>query len=301
MATDEELTAQLLSSYRSDLRGQRIGKRFLPSRDEIAEVIGLLLEIFYPGYFGRQDLTQDNIEEHTQSLIASLRQPLRRQIEACLCHAAEEEQVAVDADCTPHARRVTEMLLLKLPEIRATLVLDAEAAFDGDPAATGLDEVILSYPGFLAVTVYRVAHELYTMGVPFMPRIMTEWAHSRTGTDIHPGAQIGASFFVDHATGVVIGETTTIGQRVKLYQGVTLGALSHPKDAQGRVIRNTKRHPSVEDDVTIYANATVLGGNTVLGQGSVVGGSVFVTQSVPAGSRITIKPPELTVQPPKKR
>ncbi len=300
MATDEELTAALLESYRSESRAQRIGKRFLPSRDEIAEVIGLLLEIFYPGYFGRQDLTQANIEEHTRSLIASLRLHLQRQVEACLCHAAEEEHVSAEADCTPHAHRVTEMLLSKLPEIRAMLVSDVQAAFDGDPAATGLDEVILSYPGFLAVTVYRVAHELYTMGVPFMPRIMTEWAHSRTGTDIHPGATIGASFFVDHATGVVIGETTNIGERVKLYQGVTLGALSHPKDAHGRVIRNTKRHPTVEDDVTVYANATVLGGNTILGEGSIVGGSVFVTQSVPAGSRVAIKPPELTVQPPKK-
>ena len=145
-----------------------------------------------------------------------------------------------------------------------------------------------------------VAHELYGMGVPFMPRIMTEWAHSRTGTDIHPGATIGPSFFVDHATGVVVGETTNIGAGVKLYQGVTLGALSHPRDAQGRVIRNTKRHPTVEDDVTVYANATVLGGNTVLGEGSIVGGSAFITQSVPAGSRVAIKPPELTVQGPKK-
>ena len=297
---DDELTAKLLESYRGDSRAQRIGKRFLPSRDEIAQVIGLLLEVFYPGYFGRQDLTQANIEEHTRSLLAELRLHLRRQVEACLCHAAEAEEVAIDADCSPHAQRVTEMLLAKLPEIRATLVSDAQAAYDGDPAATGLDEVILSYPGFLAVTVYRVAHELYVMGVPFMPRIMTEWAHSRTGTDIHPGAVIGPSFFVDHATGVVVGETTNIGAGVKLYQGVTLGALSHPKDAQGRVIRNTKRHPTVEDDVTVYANATVLGGNTVLGEGSVVGGSVFITQSIPAGSRVAIKPPELTVQPPKK-
>ena len=161
--------------------------------------------------------------------------------------------------------------------MRDELILDVQAAYDGDPAASSLDEVILAYPGMLAVTVHRVAHELHVMGVPLMPRIMSEWAHSRSGADIHPGARIGRSFFIDHATGVVVGETTTIGSNVKLYQGVTLGALSIPRDERGRVIRDTKRHPTVEDGVTVYANATVLGGETVLGADSVVGGSVFVT------------------------
>jgi serine O-acetyltransferase len=176
------------------------------------------------------------------------------------------------------------------------LVLDVQAAYDGDPAASSLDEVILAYPGMLAVTVHRVAHELHVMGVPLMPRIMSEWAHSRSGTDIHPGARIGRSFFIDHATGVVVGETTTIGANVKLYQGVTLGALSIPKDERGRVIRDTKRHPTVEDGVTIYANATVLGGRTVVGADSVVGGSVFVTESVPPSTRVALRPPEVTVR-----
>jgi serine O-acetyltransferase len=187
------------------------------------------------------------------------------------------------------------MFLVKLPALRAMLLDDVQAAFDGDPAATNLDEVILAYPGLLAVTVYRVAHELFEMGVPLMPRIMTEWAHSRTGADIHPGAHIGKSFFIDHATGVVIGETSLIGANVKLYQGVTLGAVSHPRDESGRVIRNTKRHPTVQDGVTVYANATVLGGETVLGEKSIVGGSVFLTESVPSGSRVAITPPELKV------
>jgi serine O-acetyltransferase len=170
-----------------------------------------------------------------------------------------------------------------------------QAAFDGDPAALNLDEIILAYPGVLAVSVYRIAHALYDLGVPMMARIMTEWAHSKTGCDIHPGATIGAAFFIDHATGVVIGETTHIGEGVKIYQGVTLGALSLPRDASGHLIRGKKRHPTVEDGATLYANATVLGGQTVVGAHSVIGGSVFLTFSVPPRSRVSLKEPELRV------
>jgi serine O-acetyltransferase len=168
-----------------------------------------------------------------------------------------------------------------------------QAAFDGDPAATGTDEVILAYPGLLAVSVYRIAHALHELGVPMMPRIMTEWAHARTGCDIHPTAEIGASFFIDHATGVVIGATTKIGTGVRLYQGVTLGALSLPRDAAGQVIRSEKRHPTIENGVTIYANATVLGGQTVVGADSIIGGSVFISRSVPPRSRVSLKEPDL--------
>jgi serine O-acetyltransferase len=175
------------------------------------------------------------------------------------------------------------------------LVRDAQAAFDGDPAATNLDEIILAYPGLLAVSVYRIAHALHELGVPMMARIMTEWAHSKTGCDIHPGAKIGPAFFIDHATGVVIGETTHIGEGVKLYQGVTLGALSLPRDTSGQIIRGRKRHPTVEDGSTLYANATVLGGQTVVGQQSVIGGSVFLARSVPPHSRVSLKEPELRV------
>jgi serine O-acetyltransferase len=187
------------------------------------------------------------------------------------------------------------VFLSRLPEIRALLVRDVQAAFDGDPAATNLDEVILAYPGVLAVSVYRIAHALYDLGVPMMARIMTEWAHSKTGCDIHPGAKIGGGFFIDHATGVVIGETTEIGEGVKLYQGVTLGALSLPKDDSGHIIRGRKRHPTVEDGATLYANATVLGGQTVVGAQSVIGGSVFLTRSIPARSRVSLKEPDLRV------
>jgi serine O-acetyltransferase len=188
-----------------------------------------------------------------------------------------------------------EVFLGRLPEIRALLVRDVQAAFDGDPAATNLDEVILAYPGVLAVSVYRIAHALHDLGVPMMARIMTEWAHSKTGCDIHPGAKIGAGFFIDHATGVVIGETTEIGEGVKLYQGVTLGALSLPKDASGHIIRGRKRHPTVENGSTLYANATVLGGQTVVGSESVIGGSVFLTRSIPPRSRVSLKEPDLRV------
>jgi serine O-acetyltransferase len=190
---------------------------------------------------------------------------------------------------------LTEVFLGRLPEIRALLVKDVQAAYDGDPAASNLDEVILAYPGVLAVSVYRIAHALYDLGVPMMARIMTEWAHSKTGCDIHPGAKIGPGFFIDHATGVVIGETSDIGEGVKLYQGVTLGALSLPKDANGQIIRGNKRHPTVENGSTLYANATVLGGKTVVGADSVIGGSVFLTRSIPPRSRVSLKEPDLRV------
>ncbi len=291
------LVDAMLEGYREDPRGHHINKKFLPSRDEIIRCVQMLLQLFYPGYYGRQDLTDETIRYHVGCLLTELRAVLARQVELCLCHQAEACEGCTDS-CSGEAQRVTEALLTKLPALRRTLLTDVQAAFDGDPAAANLDEVILAYPGLLAVTVYRVAHELYSMGVPLMPRIMSEWAHTNSGADIHPGAQIGASFFIDHATGIVIGETSHLGASVKLYQGVTLGALSHPKDDRGRVIRGTKRHPTVEDGATLYANATVLGGQTVVGEGSIVGGSVFVTKSIPKGAKVAMKPPELLVKGP---
>lgn len=299
-STDHELkdlALALLKSYRADARGHHINRKYLPSRAEIVDVIHLLLQVLYPGYVGRQGLTDEEVEYHVGGLLSVIRDKLARQIEQCLCHQAECEGT-VDGTCAPHAKKLASSFLAKLPELRATLLDDVQAAYDGDPAATNLDEIILAYPGLLAVTVYRIAHELHEMGVPLMPRIMTEWAHQKTGADIHPGANIGKSFFIDHATGVVVGETTHIGSNVKLYQGVTLGAVSHPRDERGRVIRNQKRHPTVRDGVTVYANATVLGGETTLGEGSIVGGSVFLTESVPDGSRVAITPPELRVMRP---
>jgi serine O-acetyltransferase len=295
------LVGAMLDSYRRSPQGHHINRRFLPSRAEIIEVIDLLLQVFYPGYHGRQDLTEENIAYHVGGLLNALREKLARQIEMCLCFREESEACPEhppgEARCSGQARRLASALLQRLPALREGLLADIQAAYDGDPAATSLAEVILAYPGLLAVTVHRVAHELYSMDVPLMPRIMAEWAHTQSGADIHPGATLGPSFFIDHATGVVIGETSRLGSHVKLYQGVTLGALSHPRDAAGRVIRNTRRHPTVEDRVTVYANATVLGGDTVLGAGSVVGGSVFVTRSVPPGAVVAMKPPELSVRP----
>ncbi len=294
------LVEAMLQSYRADPRGQFINKRFIPSRDEIIAIVRLLLAVFYPGYHGRQDLTDDNVRYHVGSVLMALREKLERQVELCLCHGEESgEGHRPDVPrCAKYSKGVARSFLQRLPEIRARLLLDVQAAWDGDPAATGLDEVILAYPGLLAVTVYRIAHELHALKVPLMPRIMTEWAHTQTGADIHPGAEIAPRFFIDHATGVVVGETSRIGAGVKLYQGVTLGARSHPRDEGGRLIRGAKRHPTVEDDVTIYANATVLGGETVVGAGSVVGGSVFLTRTVPPGTQVALEAPKLRIASP---
>jgi len=292
----EELTGELLRSYRGDERARRISHRYLPSREAIVEILESVLDLMYPGYFGRQDLSADNLSEHLDQMVAALVPKLEREMEHCLCYGREREAASPQfGECAPRAHELADIFLRRLPEIRGLLIRDVQAAFDGDPAALNLDEIILAYPGVLAVSVYRIAHALYDLGVPMMARIMTEWAHSKTGCDIHPGATIGAAFFIDHATGVVIGETTHIGDGVKVYQGVTLGALSLPRDASGHLIRGRKRHPTVESGSTLYANATVLGGQTVVGADSVIGGSVFLTRSVPPRSRVSLKEPELRV------
>jgi serine O-acetyltransferase len=292
----EALTAELLQSYLKDVRARRISHRYLPSREAIVEILESVLDLMYPGYFGRRDLNSENLGAHIADLVSVLAPKLEREMEHCLCYGREREaSLPGFGECAPRARELAQIFLRRLPEIRDLLIRDVQAAFDGDPAALNLDEIILAYPGVLAVSVYRIAHALYDLGVPMMARIMTEWAHSKTGCDIHPGASIGAAFFIDHATGVVIGETTVIGDGVKLYQGVTLGALSFPRDASGQIIRGRKRHPTVEDGSTLYANATVLGGQTVVGAESVIGGSVFLTRSVPPRSRVSLKEPELRV------
>jgi serine O-acetyltransferase len=292
----EVVQEALLDSYLADERARRISRLYLPSREAIVEILQVSLDLMYPGYFGRRDLSADNLGDYVQGQLARLEPILEREIEHCLCYGREcADATAEIGACAPRSRELTQGFLQRLPAIRALLLQDVQAAFDGDPAATNLDEIILSYPGMLAVSVYRIAHALYELGVPMMPRIMTEWAHSRTGADIHPGATIGPGFFIDHATGVVVGETTLIGEGVKLYQGVTLGALSFPRDSLGQIIRGRKRHPTVESGSTLYANATVLGGNTVIGAGSVIGGSVFITRSLPPRSRVSLKDPALRV------
>jgi len=290
-----EVAAALLAGYAADPRALYLGQRYLPSRQAIVEILQLVLDLMYPGYFGVRDSVPGDLAQHVADTVERLAPKLEREIENCLCYGRERQGAVQAGECAPRAQTLAEAFLAELPEVRRLLVLDVQAAFDGDPAATNLDEIILAYPGLLAVSVYRVAHALHGLGVPMMARIMTEWAHSRTGCDIHPGAKIGPAFFVDHATGVVIGETTEIGSGVKLYQGVTLGALSFPRDASGHIIRGRKRHPTVEDGATLYANATVLGGQTIVGEGSVIGGSVFLARSVPPRSRVSLKEPELRV------
>jgi serine O-acetyltransferase len=292
----ESVVGHLLDSYLGDERARRISRRYLPSRDAIVAILEDVLDLMYPGYFGRRDLDPENLAAHIAQAIAALAPKIEREMEHCLCYGRERDATKPEpGECAPRARELTEVFLSRLPQIRRLLLSDVQAAFDGDPAASNLDEVILAYPGLLAVSVYRIAHALYDLGVPMMARIMTEWAHSKTGCDIHPGARIGSAFFIDHATGVVIGETSDIGDGVKLYQGVTLGALSFPRDAAGHIIRGKKRHPTVESGSTLYANATVLGGQTVVGAESVIGGSVFLTHSVPPRSRVSLKEPVLRV------
>lgn len=262
-----------------------------PQKREIIEILRLFQEVVYPGYFGDTVLYRDNLRDHLGDVLFRIHLRLSDEVEKAL-GAAEGRPAA-----RKHAREVVTELFERLPQIADRVAEDVQAAYDGDPAAQGFDELILAYPGVKAVFTYRIAHELHRMGVRLIPRVMTEFAHNETGVDIHPGASIGRSFFIDHGTGVVIGETTTIGDRVKIYQGVTLGALSFPKNEHGELIRGVKRHPTVEDDVVIYAGATILGGATVIGRGSVIGGSVWLTTSVPAHTRVTLAGDQLRFEP----
>lgn len=258
-----------------------------PQKKEIVEILRMLQEVVFPGYYGEPVLYRANLRDHLGDMLFRIHLRLSAEIEKARAHLSD---AGVPAET---AREITTQLFERLPELADRVSEDLEAAYDGDPAATGGEEIVLAYPGFRAIFIYRIAHELHRLGVPLIPRMMTEFAHQETGVDIHPGARIGRSFFIDHGTGVVVGETTEIGDHVKLYQGVTLGALSFPKDERGRLIRGTKRHPTVEDDVVVYAGATILGGETVIGRGSVIGGSVWLTKSVPHGTRVTLEGSQL--------
>jgi serine O-acetyltransferase len=292
----ERLTDAILASYASDARTQRIGETFLPSRENIVVILQEIRQLLFPGLFGSKKLTPANVKFQVGSLLVHLGEAMAAEITHCLCQDRQCEQCLTPDECRDKAQKVVRDFLSALPALREMLALDAQAAYDGDPAAKSIAEIIYCYPGFFAVTIYRVAHELLNLGVPLMPRIMCEYAHSVTGCDIHPGATIGKAFFVDHATGVVIGETTHIGDNVKIYQGVTLGAKSFPKDERGRVIKGLKRHPTIEDNVTIYAGSTILGGETVIGKGVTVGGNTFVTASVMADSVVAHETRKLEVK-----
>ena len=295
-----ELTDQIVATYTPDDSINHLGHCALPSYEAVVKILHDLKDILCPGYGRKQGLHIGNIGYHVGNLVDSLHDQLTVQIARALRHEDRVRQNHGDCesliDFEAKGQAMAIELLKRIPKLRRILATDVQAAFDGDPACQTTDEVIFCYPGFEAVTVYRIAHELVELDVPFIPRMMTEWAHKQTGIDIHPGASIGEYFFIDHGTGVVIGETCEIGQHVKLYQGVTLGAISFPTDADGQLIRGSKRHPTIENDVVVYANATILGGRTVIGRESVIGSSVWLTRSVSPQTTVTLEKPQLRVR-----
>lgn len=285
----QQVTKAILADYRL---GRDIDKMELfqkPEADVVVQLLEKLRRILFPGYFREKNYRMYHVEANLSLLTEDVLYNLSKQLGRIYEGQGEEPEAAVR-----HAQEVGLAFLREIPRVRAMLQTDLQAAFDGDPAAGSMAEILFAYPGMFAVFVYRLAHVLYTLEVPMLPRMMTEHAHSLTGIDIHPGATIGEYFFIDHGTGVVIGETTVIGNRVKLYQGVTLGALS---TRGGQKLRGKRRHPTIADDVTIYAGASVLGGETVIGQGSVIGSNVFITKSVPPCTTVTIKSQELHLRP----
>lgn len=280
----ESVVDTILEDYRSERDIDRMEFFRQPDKDVVVDIIGKLRRIVFPGYFRDKTYRIYNAKHNLSMLIEDVMYNLSQQITLVLQEEQPEEK----------ARQICLEFLRRIPQIRAVVQTDLQAAYDGDPAATGMAEVIFSYPGLFAITVYRLAHELYALNVPMIPRIMTEHAHSITGIDIHPGATIGRFFFIDHGTGIVIGETTVIGENVKIYQGVTLGGLS---TRGGQSLRGKRRHPTIEDNVTIYANASILGGDTVIGRGSVIGSSAFITKPVPPCTTVSLKSQELQMKP----
>jgi serine O-acetyltransferase len=281
----KDIVEELIQTYKGDSGINFIDVSNLPVRDKIIEVLEMLTEVLFPGYTGKRSVTKSNIDFIVIDILYHVYSELTEQIEKAYRYQCRMEECDT-GDCRAMAEDATLHLLTQLPRIRELLKGDVDSAFDGDPAAKSYEEIVISYPCITAIATYRIAHELYLREVPLIPRIMGECAHSKTGIDIHPGATIGRNFFIDHGTGVVIGETTIIGNNVKIYQGTTLGAMSFPKDERGRIIKGRKRHPTIEDDVTIYAEATILGDVTI-GRGAVIGGNVWVKQSVPAGFTVT--------------
>jgi serine O-acetyltransferase len=289
MNTIEEKIEKVVDSILEDYgRGRIIDQMDLfrrPDRDVIIDIIKKLRRIVFPGYYRDKNYRIYNAKHNISMLVEDVMFNLNRQIALGLENRGMTEEQAQE-----EAQRLCLEFIAQIPKVRSQVHLDLQAAYDGDPAATNMAEIIFAYPGLFAITVYRLAHELYLLDVPMLPRIMTEYAHSITGIDIHPGATIGEYFFIDHGTGIVIGETTVIGNNVKVYQGVTLGALS---TRGGQKLRGKRRHPTIENNVTIYAGASILGGETVVGEGCVIGSNAFITESVAPGTTVTIKNQEL--------
>ena len=289
----EKLVGQITRTYKGDSGINFIDASNLPVRDKILDILDLLFEVLFPGYTGKRTVTKSNISFIVGDILCQVYTELSDQIERAYKHRCRMEKCDT-GDCRQIAENITRHLLAQLPKVRQMLKGDVIAAFDGDPAAKSYEEIVISYPCIIAIATYRIAHELYLKQVPLIPRIMTECAHAKTGIDIHPGAKIGRNFFIDHGTGVVVGETAVIGNNVRFYQGVSLIAMRIPKNA--RSIKGAKRHPTVEDDVTIYAEATILGDVTI-GKGAVVGANAWIRESVPPGVTITTPKPEVVIKP----
>ena len=284
------IVSNTIKNYKKNNFITHIHKYPIPSKEEIILILNNLFEILYPGYFTNKNLNNANIQYYLGNKISNVYEKLSKEIANSFRHEHKiinnkcefcDESIKKGIDSTLY-------LLENIPKIRDLLSLDVQAAYDGDPAAKSFNEIVFSYPGLFAITVHRIAHILYEQEIPLIPRIMSEYSHNLTGIDIHPGAKIGKYFFIDHGTGVVIGETCIIGNNVKIYQGVTLGALSFPKDEKGKLLKGLQRHPIIEDNVTIYSGATILGGKTVIGKNSIVGGNVWVVSSVPPNSKVTL-------------
>ena len=280
----ESLVDTILSDYNGGRDIDKVDLKRHPDKDVVIDMITKLLRIVYPGYSRDKSYQIYNAKHNLSMLIEDVMYNLNKQIKLILQSGME------DSEAKAKAQRISLEFFRRIPGVRATVQTDVEAAYAGDPAATSTDEIIFCYPGLFAITVYRLAHVLYELEVPMLPRIMTEHAHCLTGIDIHPGATVGNYFFIDHGTGIVIGETTIIGENVKIYQGVTLGGLS---TRAGQGLRGKKRHPTIEDNVTIYANASILGGETVIGRESVIGANAFITHSIPEATTVSIKSQEL--------
>lgn len=292
--TIADAAAELSGNYRAQkIFEVSIGVK-LPKRSEIIEVVNELRRLMFPGYFGDENTAYVSLESFAGNTLAGVYEKLFKQIKTALLYKTDSKEDSQDGR---EASELTLQFVQSLPKIQELLFKDVEAELAGDPAANSKEEIIFSYPGIFAIFVYRIAHELYRLNVPYIPRIMTEYAHGKTGIDINPGADIGEYFFIDHGTGIVIGETTKIGDHVKIYQGVTLGALSTQK---GQALSGVKRHPTIEDNVVIYANTTILGGETVIGRNSVVAGNTFVIESIPPDTKVSAYLPELQYKSRKK-
>ncbi len=282
---------ELLSSWNTKECYEHISPVSMPSQVKIIEIVEQTRRILFPGYFTKSKLHAANLEYYIGKQTTDLYDKISEQITMAIRHDCRRNELPC-TNCEAQSHGIALKFIESLPKVAATLATDIRAALRGDPATKSSDEVIFCYPGLLATVVFRLAHELFLLDVPIIPRIMTEHAHSLTGIDIHPGATIGEGFFIDHGTGVVIGETTIIGKNVRIYQGVTLGALSLPRNA-GTKLQNQKRHPTLEDNVIVFSNTTILGGDTIIGEGSIIGGNIWLTESVDTGTKVLLKRPEL--------